>query len=71
MPNESSKAKERCDLELTVMKWGTIYVTHQWHPFQTVHVIPVYNEGQSIGEVISQVCSVNFGGIQKEIIIST
>jgi len=33
-------------------------------------VIPVYNEQETIGEVIDRVCSVDLGSIEKEIIVS-
>jgi glycosyltransferase involved in cell wall biosynthesis len=33
-------------------------------------VIPVYNEEQSVAEVLNQVCAVDLGGLVKEIIIS-
>lgn len=40
-----------------------------YNPLKLSIVIPVYNEDQSIGEVITQVCSVDLGEIRKEIII--
>jgi glycosyltransferase involved in cell wall biosynthesis len=33
-------------------------------------IIPVYNEQQTVGEVIDRVCAVNLGDIEKEIIVA-
>src|SRR4029077_4198188 len=33
-------------------------------------VIPVYNEEQTINEIVERVCAVDLGGIEKEVIIA-
>ena len=39
-------------------------------PVKLSIIIPVYNEEQTIGEVVERVLAVDLGGIEKEIIIA-